>query len=193
VRRILLGAAGTMILAAVVTAGAIAISAPKQETFNGGWGHRAVSTSASSGASQEQAAPSNAGDFESTLHVILRQAHVLFLETNPHGARGDQLVVEGPVLKPGTDDTIGLFDARCQLVAPQRNSLFDCNATVNLYGNFPHGASITAQGGSSNATSWTNAVTGGTRRFADVTGQVRLHNIAGSNDIDAWFYLNHVH
>jgi hypothetical protein len=181
-----------MILAAAVTAGAIAMSAPKQQTFKGGWGHRSASGSLSAGASQAQTAPSSAGDFGSTLHVILRQAHIVFLDTNPKGAKGDQLVVQGPVLKPVTSDTVGFFDARCELVAPEKNSLFDCNATFNLYGTFPQGASITAQGMSSNATTWTNAVTGGTRRFANVTGQLRLHNIPASNDIDAWFYLNNV-
>ncbi len=187
-----MGAAGTMILAAVVTVGAIAMSAPKQETPKGGWGHRGANSSVSAGDSQAQAAPSQAGDFDKILHVTLRQANVVFLDSNPHGPRGDQLVVEGPVLKPNTNETIGLFSARCQLVAPERDSLFDCNVTFNLYGTFPQGASITAQGGSSNATSWTNAVTGGSRRYANVTGQVSFHNIAGSIDIDAWFYLNHV-
>jgi hypothetical protein len=189
-----MGAAGTMILAAVVTVGAIAMSAPKQATVKGGWGSRSASSSISAGVSHAQAAPSDAGDFDKILHVILRQTNVVFLDSNPQGSRGDQLVVEGPVLKPNTNDPdrIGLFSARCQSVAPAKNSLFDCNVTFNLYGTFPHGASITSQGPSSNATSWTNAVTGGSRRYANVTGQIRLHNIAGTVDIDAWFYLNHV-
>jgi hypothetical protein len=116
-----------------------------------------------------------------------------FLDSNPEGPRGDQLIVEGPVLKPNTNDPdkIGLFTVRCQVVAPNKG-LLDCNVTFNLYGTFPQGASITAQGMASDSTSWTNAVTGGTRRYANVTGQVRLHNIGTSNDIDAWFYLNNV-
>jgi hypothetical protein len=193
VRRILMGAVGTTILAAVVTVGAIATSAPKQPTVKGGWGSRSGSAVASSGTSQAQAAPSNAGDFSTLLHVVLRQETVAFLDSNPAGARGDQLLVEGPVLKPNTNDPdrIGFFTVRCQFVAPAKG-LLDCNVTFNLYGDFPHGATITAQGLSSDSSSWINAVTGGTRRYANATGQVHLQNIGTTVDVDAWFYLNNV-
>jgi hypothetical protein len=191
-RRILIGAAGILILATVVTAGAIAMSSPKAETFKGGWGQRGASGLVSAPAPQGQEAPSQAGAFDKTKHVILRQKSVVFIDSNPKAARGDQLVVQGSVLKPGTTHRIGLFSVRCQLVAPHKNALFDCNATFNLHGPFPAGRSITSQGWSSNATTWTNAITGGTGRYANVTGQVHLHNIRKTNDIDTWFYLNHV-
>lgn len=191
VRRILMGAVGTMILAAVVTVGAIATSAPKHGTAKGGWRGGSADSSVSTSASPSQAAPSQEGDFDKTLHLILRQQNAVFLDTNPQGPRGDQLVVEGPVLKPHTNDTIGLFSVRCQLVAPGQ-FLFDCNITFNLHGTFPNVDSITVQGGASDATTWTNAVTGGSGRYANVTGEVRFHNIGTSVDVDALFHLNHV-
>jgi hypothetical protein len=191
-RRILIGAAGISILATVVTVGAIAMSSPKAHTVKGGWGHRGASGSVSARAPRGQAAPSQAGAFDKTKHVILRQKTVAFIDSNPKAARGDQLVVAGSMLKPSSRLKIGLFSVRCQLVAPHKNALFDCNATFNFHGPFPLGRSLTSQGWSSNATTWTNAITGGTGRYSNVAGQVHLHNIRKTNDIDTWFYLNHV-
>jgi hypothetical protein len=186
-----MGAAGALILATVVTAGAIAMSAPNHVTAKGGWRGASANGLVSTSVSPTQAALSHKGHFDKTLHLILRQDNAVFLDTNPQGPRGDQLVVEGPVLKPHTNDKIGLFSVRCQLVAPGR-FLFDCNITFNLHGAFPYADSITVQGSASDATTWTNAVTGGSGRYSNVTGEVRFHNIGTSIDVDALFHLNHL-
>lgn len=192
VRRILMGAAGTIILAILVTLGTIASSASGQVSTKGGWGSQSGSSSASDGASRRAVATPQASSFDETLHVISRQKNFAFLDSNPDGQRGDGVVVEGPVKDPDTNEKIGLFSARCQSVAPKTDSLYDCNITYNLHGDFPDVDSITVQGGSSNSTLWTNAVTGGSGQYANVTGEVTFQNIEGSNDVDTIFYLNYV-
>jgi hypothetical protein len=187
VRRILMAAVGTMVLAAVVTVGAIALSAPKQGNAKGGWRGVSANNTVSTSVSARQAVTSHEGHFDKTLHVILRQKNFVFLDSNPEGPLGDSLVVGGPLLKPHTNDHIGLFSVRCQLAS---RDLQDCTVTFNLHGNFPYRDSITVQGIAA-GTTWTNAVTGGSGRYANVTGEVRFHNIGTSIDIDALFHLNH--
>jgi hypothetical protein len=87
----------------------------------------------------------------------------------------DEFAVSGPLRSGGV--RIGFGVVRCAISVPAQG-LGDCSGVFNLGGRFPNGSQITIQGLTSSATDWFNAVTGGTGRFANASGEVEAQNIA---------------
>ena len=98
----------------------------------------------------------------------------------------DEFAVSGPLRKHGV--RVGFGIVRCAISAPDQD-LGDCSGVFNLGGRFPDGSQITIQGLTSPATDWFNAITGGTGRFANATGEVEAENIGTTNRIRLTFHV----
>jgi hypothetical protein len=97
----------------------------------------------------------------------------------------DEFAVSGPLRSEG--HRIGFGIVRCAVTVPEQG-IADCTGVFNLGGQFPNGSQLTIQGMTSDATDWYNAITGGTGRFAEASGQLEAQNIA-PNRIRVTFHI----
>jgi hypothetical protein len=99
----------------------------------------------------------------------------------------DEFAVSGPLRSEG--HRVGFGIVRCAVTVPAKG-IADCTGVFNLGGQFPRGSQLTIQGMTSDATDWYNAITGGTGRFAEASGQLEAQNIA-PNRIRVTFHITH--
>lgn len=123
------------------------------------------------------------GANEHTFRAVFVQEHFAI---NVHPDGFDEFVISGPVRNAAETRRIGFLAGHCTQADPQ---LFECELTANFGPPFPGGSSISIQGLSSAATHWFNAVTGGTGRFDEVSGEVEARNIGATNKIALVFHL----
>jgi hypothetical protein len=118
---------------------------------------------------------------EHVLRAVLVIRNFAF-NTNPDGF--DEFALSGPLFNAAHTRRIGFMAGHCTFASPE---ISECELTANFGAPFPRGSSISVQGLSSPATHWFNAITGGTGRYDDASGEVEARNVG--SDIALIFHL----
>jgi hypothetical protein len=109
------------------------------------------------------------------LHVVEHAVHESVVDSAPAGdSAGDLLTFHNPVYDRTDTRRVGRDMGECTRIVPGSRGSWECRWTT-----FLRGGSLTVEGPFFDTRSSTLAVTGGTGRFRDASGQMRLRAHAG--------------
>jgi hypothetical protein len=166
-RRVMVMVVGVMVVALV---GSMTLASPSRREARNPWGLPVA-------ASESQAASTNGdGDGDQRLVLISRNATETFIDNPPEGdSVGDESVITSPLYRRG--ERVGRLDVHLLFTeVTQRRFAFEAHFTATL----PKGQ-IAATGvavlTAANERGFDAAITGGTRRYDAVGGDVRVQFI----------------